>query len=162
MKYCSKCGNELVDEAVICTKCGCSVSIEHQGVQEEKNLVGKPNRNIQLLIKIFNFAFDLFAILSVASLAIAIAMPYIYSHAYTYSTIYYDTAVGVTVNTYFQYNGIWRIVAMVGSFFVVALGCTSFILSLVNRSKLENLFLGIKKFVLGIALVLVSIIFVCC
>ena len=25
MKYCSKCGNELHDEAVICPKCGCPV-----------------------------------------------------------------------------------------------------------------------------------------
>ncbi len=25
MKYCSKCGNELVDEAVVCVKCGCAV-----------------------------------------------------------------------------------------------------------------------------------------
>lgn len=25
MKYCSKCGNQLMDEAVICTKCGCMV-----------------------------------------------------------------------------------------------------------------------------------------
>ena len=25
MKYCSKCGNELLDEAVICPKCGCMI-----------------------------------------------------------------------------------------------------------------------------------------
>lgn len=25
MKYCKRCGAELVDEAIICTKCGCSV-----------------------------------------------------------------------------------------------------------------------------------------
>ena len=25
MKFCQKCGKELVDEAVICTHCGCSV-----------------------------------------------------------------------------------------------------------------------------------------
>lgn len=25
MKYCTKCGNELYDEAVICPKCGCAV-----------------------------------------------------------------------------------------------------------------------------------------
>ena len=25
MKYCSKCGNEVVDEAVMCPKCGCSL-----------------------------------------------------------------------------------------------------------------------------------------
>ena len=26
MKYCTHCGQELVDDAVVCTKCGCSVS----------------------------------------------------------------------------------------------------------------------------------------
>ena len=28
MKYCSKCGKQLFDEAVICTGCGCSVETE--------------------------------------------------------------------------------------------------------------------------------------
>ena len=26
MKYCQKCGKELVDEAIVCTGCGCSVA----------------------------------------------------------------------------------------------------------------------------------------
>ena len=26
MKYCSKCGNEVFDEAVVCPKCGCMIS----------------------------------------------------------------------------------------------------------------------------------------
>ncbi len=34
MKYCSKCGKELVDEAVICPACGCSVA-PTVAVQEE-------------------------------------------------------------------------------------------------------------------------------
>ncbi len=32
MKYCSKCGHQLIDEAVICVKCGCGVgrtSVNH-------------------------------------------------------------------------------------------------------------------------------------
>lgn len=32
MKYCTKCGNELIDEAVVCTKCGCyaqSVTVQN-------------------------------------------------------------------------------------------------------------------------------------
>lgn len=33
MKYCTKCGHELVDEAVICTNCGCAV----QGNKTEEN-----------------------------------------------------------------------------------------------------------------------------
>ena len=27
MKYCSKCGVELVDEAVVCVKCGCATEL---------------------------------------------------------------------------------------------------------------------------------------
>jgi len=31
MKYCTHCGNEIVDEAVVCTKCGCAVGQIVQG-----------------------------------------------------------------------------------------------------------------------------------
>ena len=36
MKYCAKCGNELLDEAVVCPKCGCAV-------EEVKNSVTAGN-----------------------------------------------------------------------------------------------------------------------
>ena len=26
MKYCEKCGNQLLDEAIMCPKCGCGVA----------------------------------------------------------------------------------------------------------------------------------------
>ena len=36
MKYCTQCGNELVDEAVICPACGCKVpSASSSGIIEE-------------------------------------------------------------------------------------------------------------------------------
>lgn len=31
MKYCQKCGNELVDEAVVCPGCGCAVEQPKKG-----------------------------------------------------------------------------------------------------------------------------------
>ena len=47
MKYCSKCGNELLDDAVICPKCGCAV--EGMGNPEAVN-----NRSgLQTAAKIF-------------------------------------------------------------------------------------------------------------
>lgn len=47
MKYCSKCGNELLDDAVICPKCGCAV--EGMGNPEAVN-----NRSgLQIAAKIF-------------------------------------------------------------------------------------------------------------
>ncbi len=36
MKYCTKCGAELVDEAVVCTKCGCIVDPSFQMQQTQK------------------------------------------------------------------------------------------------------------------------------
>jgi hypothetical protein len=41
MKYCSKCGNELFDEAIICPKCGCPVS-------DSGDSVSKTIRNTKL------------------------------------------------------------------------------------------------------------------
>ena len=44
MKYCSHCGNELLDEAVVCPRCGCRV--ESQRVNVDRN-------DLFLVIKIF-------------------------------------------------------------------------------------------------------------
>ena len=35
MKFCTKCGKELYDEAVICPECGCSVSQKPEKLGEE-------------------------------------------------------------------------------------------------------------------------------
>ena len=39
MKYCSKCGNELLDEAVICPKCGCPVPNAEMNVVQDNRKV---------------------------------------------------------------------------------------------------------------------------
>ena len=38
MKFCTKCGNELIDEAVVCTKCGCLVEKVQQKNNSESGL----------------------------------------------------------------------------------------------------------------------------
>lgn len=37
MKYCSHCGTELEDEAVVCVKCGCSAGASKNKVLEDPN-----------------------------------------------------------------------------------------------------------------------------
>lgn len=50
MKYCSKCGKELVDEAVICTGCGCAV----EAPKKAKDINASPkSRLVVLLLCIF-------------------------------------------------------------------------------------------------------------
>ena len=46
MKYCSHCGKEIMDEAVICPSCGCKVASENTMTTEDKSV-------IILIIKIF-------------------------------------------------------------------------------------------------------------
>ena len=44
MKYCTKCGNELLDEAVVCPKCGCPVDVTS---------TQKHNKSLQTITKAF-------------------------------------------------------------------------------------------------------------
>jgi uncharacterized membrane protein YvbJ len=65
MKYCTHCGAELVDKAVVCTKCGCAVGATGQivgGISkiEPKLLVGI----VALVLGIVGLAYSLKTILS--------------------------------------------------------------------------------------------------
>lgn len=40
MKYCSKCGNQVLDDAIICPKCGCMVDGKLKSEKNEMAVVG--------------------------------------------------------------------------------------------------------------------------
>lgn len=71
MKYCIKCGNELIDDAVVCTKCGCSAKSK-----QSNNTSGfKTAANVLMIIgTVFNAFFYLIP------LAWCIPMTVIYSN----------------------------------------------------------------------------------
>ena len=48
MKYCSHCGKELLDEAVVCPSCGCKVESASSGLLEEED-----KKIFKLIIKVF-------------------------------------------------------------------------------------------------------------
>ncbi len=49
MKYCTKCGNELMDEAVICPKCGCDTG--YRNIQNDNDVEKTPS-GIKIAAKI--------------------------------------------------------------------------------------------------------------
>ena len=49
MKYCSHCGNEVVDEAVVCPSCGCKIESTSSGIIIEED----DKKIFRLIIKIF-------------------------------------------------------------------------------------------------------------
>ena len=56
MKYCSKCGKELLDEAVICPNCGCPIEDKtiKEFIDENKRTTAKKNLYTGLLLNIFS------------------------------------------------------------------------------------------------------------
>ncbi|MGI6644439.1 MAG: hypothetical protein ACOX28_01545 [Bacilli bacterium] len=63
MKYCSKCGNELHDEAVICPKCGCEVEGSRKQVVSESETINvakaKKNLKTALILMIIGYVISL-------------------------------------------------------------------------------------------------------
>lgn len=53
MKYCNKCGNELLDEAVICPKCGCASG---NSLADEKQKENAKNRTISVIVALVGIA----------------------------------------------------------------------------------------------------------
>lgn len=51
MKFCSKCGKEMVDEAVVCPSCGCSVENEKKATNE--NAANGGNDGLAVAAKVF-------------------------------------------------------------------------------------------------------------
>ena len=70
MKYCSKCGSELIDEAIICTSCGCSA----EGTNEIKKNEQKKT-SVSIILGILGMVFAwLFAIIGHALSIIGIVV----------------------------------------------------------------------------------------
>lgn len=58
MKFCSKCGAQLFDEAVVCTSCGCAVDGNH-AINSQKNA----NDEVSIGFCILAFFIPLFGII---------------------------------------------------------------------------------------------------
>ncbi len=82
MKYCSKCGHELVDEAVVCIECGCPT----QGATQKKK--ADPCRKAVTALNVLNFVFSMIAIFCM--LFIIMSFTYSYVYAGPFSSYYHN------------------------------------------------------------------------
>lgn len=48
MKYCSHCGNEIMDDAVVCVKCGCSTTPNNQFVSTPPNFIQQLSDRVKI------------------------------------------------------------------------------------------------------------------
>ena len=154
MKFCEKCGHELVDEAVVCTNCGCIAwsqrdipSFEVERKIETKNLG----------INVCNFIFSVLAVLSLFFLFLSIILSNI--------PVYQDVIKGFvssgsrsTATGYFLPNGGCAAFAILLSMGALLSGITSFILSIAKKAGNEKIFSSITRFIIAFFILLISII----
>ena len=63
MKFCTKCGNQLLDESVICPKCGCSTETEIKTPTPQLKTISPKPFPLFLLFVIIGLASSFFALL---------------------------------------------------------------------------------------------------
>ena len=92
MKYCSKCGNQLFDEAVICPQCGCAT-----GYQE--HTIRKQTSTMQTVAKIFMIIGTVVSGFAIIPLAWCVPMTLSYINKIKNGGFHYSSASATCIIT---------------------------------------------------------------
>lgn len=170
MKYCTKCGTQLMDESVICTKCGCMVEDAIKPVMKiapKKSVTSLDtplDKQPSILLIVSNFSHSVVTAFALFFLFLSVAWSDIRSGASVYTTkkSFYLTDVDVSVHAYTCPDYALAAVAIVFSSILVAVSVLSFVMTLIEKHRGERLFSAISKFFIGIVLLVTSIMIECC
>ena len=146
MKFCTKCGHELVDDAVICLACGCMVGGANAPKKAETSTEspeGTPSESSGKLPAVFNFVFTLATMVSGFFLVLSLAFPY--------AEVWLDA-----VYVYPQID--LAILAWLCSFVSLGFGVASFSVTLAKRLGTEKMLGAIARFIMGVMLSLLCFI----
>ncbi len=158
MRFCTKCGAQLLDEAVICTKCGCMVEGMRRPVprapqQVRDGLLDVTEKRPSTLLVVFDFLFAIFAVLTLFWVAIAFAENYLSANISTKGYNY-------SISGHIRFEEDYMSVAIVGAIASLACALTSFIMTMVEKQRIERLFSAIVKLCAGLFLTFATIYFV--
>ena len=153
MKYCEKCGAELFDEAVICTKCGRMLEAARMEKKEVLSLEKRPST----LLAVFNFVFSLLAVITLFWMILGIGFGDVNVSAWIDYSKY--SGFEAHASAWFWPQLGFIIPAFIFSLSTFAFGVVSFIMTLVEKLRGERLLAGIFKLVAGALLVIAAIVF---
>ena len=155
MKFCTKCGAELVDEAVICTKCGRmleTTSIEGTRINEHQNknsLNSSIDTKPTTQLTVFSFLFRLSLFYALLSLLLGIGLGRV---------VYLSSSKPTAIRLDFLPDSELIVLGLIFSILTIAFGIVCFIMTLVEKHKGDRLFQGIIKPIVGISMFFASII----
>lgn len=163
MKFCTKCGAELCDEAIICVKCGCMVG--NTPLPQSKPIKVKPprppraNGEPSILLVVSNFVHSLALAISLFFLFLGFGDPYVRSRLETEKVLKEEYITGVS--TYFNLDSDIIIIALIFSGVALAFGIISFVMTLFEKHKFERLFTSISRLTVSIISFTLTFILLC-
>ena len=133
MKFCTKCGHELYDEAVVCVNCGCMVNaVSNTATVQQTAVPSAPLLNQKdTLPLIMNFVSTITAIFS------------LFFFLYGFFNYFYRSS------DFFVAGFIFSLVAFI-------FGLVGLILSLVKKAGIKSLFSSIAHMVFGLAFIILT------
>ena len=162
MKYCTQCGQELVDDAKICSSCG-----SEQKEPDKKGKKSLPISNSFLPLNIANFLFWILIITAGVFMMIAIIFPYVllynnYDYSYNYYNGDYQYFLnGINSYAAFYPSFTWSLVAFIISATSLLFSFVPIITSVVGvamrKIKSNYVFGALTQFVLSAGLFTVTL-----
>ena len=136
MKFCEKCGHQLLDEAVICTNCGCMVRPPQSAPKAPQNIA----QNTEMAEKekkgscldVFNFVFSILSVLCL----FFILLSFVYAWV---NTSIYEGYRSSWANSYFDAEDGLGAVAFFLGLGSLAFSIVSFVMSIVTKVEREKL-----------------------
>ena len=163
MKYCTSCGSEMFDDAVVCTKCGrAAVGIDYNmrnGFNDnmQKNVPTNLPAPECKIVSAFNFVSSLLCSFSLFSLLLSLFTCYISTSISSYSSSYYYSS-SYNAYSYFYPDEGFASLALVFATAAFGFGIATFIITLAKKQRGEKLFAGITKLIFGLLLFIVSVV----
>lgn len=154
MKFCTKCGHELNDEAVVCVNCGCMVNaVSNTATVQQTAVPSAPLQNQKdTLPVIMNFVSTIAAIISLFFSLYSVFESYFYVSIYktsTYSSSY-------SASSYFHPDYYFCAVGFVFALITFIFGLVGLILSLVKKAGVKSLFSSIARMVFGLVFIILT------
>ena len=157
MKFCSKCGHEMLDEAVICTNCGCAV--ENLVTKEKKAKSASDSNKGAKMAEIFTFIFSLVIVVCLFFVILSFAFSSVYVNVTLdgewHGDIYFDEYA-----IYFI-DYLCMFLAMITTCVSMAVAVTGFIVTLVNKLGRKYIFSSVTQMWVSLVLFVATLIAFC-
>lgn len=170
MKYCTKCGSQVADDARFCYQCGATVpqptpqstyqaapqstyqpAPQAAAIMTEEEALEKRRKKFATVTAVFRFLTDLFLILTCFLLALSIAGAYVSLQKYGYYS--------PTYSVFWRLNDDFAGLAILQFIPTTSFAITHFVLTLVGRQRAKDIFSAIKRLILPLLLLIVSVAF---